>query len=450
MRKSEKRKLKKQDRGIVDFMMVSNHFFHSLKEWLMEMDDPRNQSYITYTQSDLMFMAILKNICGQHSMRDMEENFNTENCIDTLSIMSGNNKLKEMPHYDTLNYYLERLSPECVSELRKKMVVSLIRGKQFNRNRLSGKYWRIILDGTGLFCFKEKHCENCLTTTKINEEGKITKFYYHKVVEAKIVLSDNVVISIGTEFIENENEDVSKQDCEINAAKRLLRKIKKDYPRLPVCIQGDALYATEPFMNLCKEECGWEYLFTHKGMRQKIVAECFEWVKGAEDTNYKEGVCKEKGSVYYANHVEEVAGKKEVMNVFEYKYKKTNKKGKEHTIRFQWITSIELKERNIEEMVFAGRGRWKIENEGFNNQKNGIYRIEHLNSRNSNAMKNHYLLTQISDILMQLYLAWNPYIKELKQTIKNTSSGLLESFRGLKVTEEDVSHIFRRTSVYLE
>ena len=44
--------------------------------------------------------------------------------------------------------------------------------------------------------------------------------------------------------------------------------------------------------------------------------------------------------------------------------------------------------------------------------------MEHLNSKNSQAMKNHYLLTQISDILMQLYLAWNPYIKELKQRKK--------------------------------
>lgn len=36
-----------------------------------------------------------------------DENFNKENCIDTLRIMSGNSKLDEMPHYDTLNYYLE-------------------------------------------------------------------------------------------------------------------------------------------------------------------------------------------------------------------------------------------------------------------------------------------------------------------------------------------------------
>ena len=69
-------------------------------------------------------------------MRGMDENFNEENCIGTLRILSGNKKLNEMPHYDTLNYYLERLSPECVSALRKKMVTSLIRGKQFNKGRI--------------------------------------------------------------------------------------------------------------------------------------------------------------------------------------------------------------------------------------------------------------------------------------------------------------------------
>lgn len=449
MTKEEKRKHKKRDRGIVDFMMVMNHFFHSLREWILEMDDPRNQSYIKYTQADLGYMAILKNVCGQHTMREMEENFNKETCIDTLRILSGHRILEEMPHYDTLNDYLERLSPECLSELRRKMVTSLIRGKQFHRKRLLGKYWRVILDGTGLFCFKEKHCENCLCTERRTDNGKKEKLYYHKVLEAKIVLGDSIVISLGTEFIENEKEDVEKRDCETNAAKRLMERIKKDYPRLPICIQGDALYATEPMMKLCRERYHWAYIFTQKDTRQKLLDEGFEWIKsgGVQKAN---GLCEEKGTGCYANHVEEVAGKEEIMNVFEYEYEKKDKKGRKHRVRFRWISSLELTEKNLEEMIEAGRGRWKIENEGFNNQKNGIYRVEHLNSRNSKAMKNHYLLTQISDILMQLYLAWNPYIKKLKQTVKNTSSGLLESFRGLTVTEEDVSYIYRYTTVYLE
>ena len=155
----------------------------------------------------------------------------------------------------------------------------LIRGKQFNKNRLLGKYWRVILDGTGLCYFKERHCKNCLCTVRVDESGKKTKMYYHKVLEAKIALSEKVVLSLGTDFIENEKENVSKQDCEINAAKRLRPRIKQEYPRLPICIQGDALYATEPFMELCKKTCHWEYLFTQKNTRQKKLDEGFEWIR---------------------------------------------------------------------------------------------------------------------------------------------------------------------------
>lgn len=66
------------------------------------------------------------------------------------------------------------------------------------------------------------------------------------------MLSEKVVASLDTEFIENEKEDVSKQDCEIGAAKRLLKRLSKDYPKLPVCIQGDNLYEGEPLMKICR------------------------------------------------------------------------------------------------------------------------------------------------------------------------------------------------------
>lgn len=92
------------------------------------MDEPRNQGYIKYSQTDLGYMTILKNICSQHFMRELEENFNKETCIDTLCILSGHQTLEEMPHYDTLNYYREMLSRACLLELRRKMVTSLIRG----------------------------------------------------------------------------------------------------------------------------------------------------------------------------------------------------------------------------------------------------------------------------------------------------------------------------------
>jgi len=47
--------------------------------------------------------------------------------------------------------------------------------------------------------------------------------------------------------------------------------------------------------------------------------------------------------------------------------------------------------------------RWKIENEGFNEQKNGGYNLQHKFSRTSfNASQNYYQCLQIAHIINQL------------------------------------------------
>ena len=110
-------------------LMVMHHFFKELSTWIEEMEDPRHPSYITYSQSDLFYMGLMKNLCGVKSMHAMEEQFNEENCNETLRILSGDKSLREMSHSDTLNNYLERLSPNCLSQLRKTLVKRLVRMK---------------------------------------------------------------------------------------------------------------------------------------------------------------------------------------------------------------------------------------------------------------------------------------------------------------------------------
>ncbi len=46
-----------------------------------------------------------------------------------------------------------------------------------------------------------------------------------------------------TEFIENPDEKVHKQDCELKAFYRLTRSLKAPFQRLPVLTTGDGLYA---------------------------------------------------------------------------------------------------------------------------------------------------------------------------------------------------------------
>lgn len=444
--REKKRKLQEKDKGIVDFVKIQNHIFPDLISKLDAVQDPRHQSYITYGSDMLLYPVILKNIFSLHTMRGMNDWFYDGNCRSNLEKLMGK-EIPEIPHYDTINDFLELLAPEELDGIRTELISKLIRSKSFYPARLLQGQWMVILDGTGLYHFDERHCENCLVREITDKEGKKKKVYSHHVLEAKLVIADNIIISLGTEFIENESEDVTKQDCEIKAAKRLMKNIKENFPRLKLCILGDSLYAAETIIEICSGY-GWNYILNCKDGRQKTLVQDYAYViASGEHGEKKKLLGRENGTAKYVNHVEEISGKNFTANLYEYEYTKKIK-GKETTVRFQWLTDIELDDKNIEEMVRYGRKRWKIENEGFNNQKNILYKIEHLNSHNPNAMKNHYLLTQIADILMQLYLAGHKLLKELKQGIKNTSSRLLETFRRATVSDEDVKYIEKYTTVH--
>lgn len=99
---------------------------------------------------------------------------------------------------------------------------------------------------------------------------------------------------------------------------------------------------------------------------------------------------------------------------------------------------MEIKEKNAQRLVKAGRCRWKIENHGFNRQKRWQGDIEHACSFHERAQKNHYLMEQISDFMKQLYEYFFLKKNEIKKVQKNISSELLASF-GRQLTEtEDI------------
>lgn len=95
------------------------------------------------------------------------------------------------------------------------------------------------------------------------------------------MLGDTLTVSIATEFIENEKEDIKKQDCERKAFKRLATKIKRDYPRLPICILGDSLYACAPVFQICKEN-RWAYLIRYKDGSIRSLAKEFHTIINKE------------------------------------------------------------------------------------------------------------------------------------------------------------------------
>ena len=92
-------------------------------------------------------------------------------------------------------------------------------------------------------------------------------------------------------------------------------------------------------------------------------------------------------------------------------------------VTFNYITNLKVTNYNIESVVAMGRRRWKIENEGFNEQKNGTYCISHLCSRNENALRIHYHFIQFAHIIRQLLEYGSKLLKDMNlKTKKEVSS----------------------------
>ena len=423
--KSQKRDYKGQHSAIARVIKITEHFFSDLPEIIdKNVADQRDVRYIKYSQAVLICMIIMKNLSGVVTMQAMNGAFNEEAAIKNLARLSKDFDLDEMPDWQTFNDYAIWLDPGGFDKVLACLIKRLLRTKQFYKYTFRGMY-PVIFDGTGLAYFKQKHCEHDLVVERTDPTtGAKVPYYYHKVLVAKIVLSPKLVLTIGVEFIENEDENVSKQDCENRAAKRLMQKVHKLFPKLKILMLGDGLYCVEPIMEEC-EKLGWKYMFNLKEGSQPTICEEFkDMINLKEATTIEHTFGDEDGTIIFANHVEELLLKKQKFNVLQYEYEDADGK----KTLFRWATNIKIVKSDAETFCKVGRGRWKIENEGFNFQKNGVFEIEHMCSLNSTGMKIHFLITQIADMIMQLYLAYDKTVLYCKESIKNAARSIFVSF----------------------
>jgi hypothetical protein len=163
-----------------------------------------------------------------------------------------------LPVHDTLDHFLDHVTLTGWERVREQLVQRLLRMKALDAARLLGQPV-LLIDATGLICFHRRHCPHCL----VQRHGKHT-LYLHHVLEAKLLGPAGVVVSRGSEFIENadagevkgKSAEEVKQDCELKALARLLPRLKKAYPQLVFVRALDSLYACGPVFALLRD-LGW-------------------------------------------------------------------------------------------------------------------------------------------------------------------------------------------------
>jgi len=377
-----------------------------------------------------------------YSLRDEESHV-----LRNLNRLAGTRQ-ETLPVHKTLDHFLSHLRPAPLAELRTKMVRRLIRMKALDANRLQG-HFVIAIDATGWLRFKTPHCSQCLTQ---KHEGGST-VYYHMVEEAKLLGPSGLALSVGTEFIENpllynttsSSKDKTKQDCELNALSRLAPKIKKDFPQTPICLSNDALYACGRAIQIAKD-CKWKYFFTFKPGGLPSVWREFQSLLKLSPENVKiitlpDGT---RQTYRWINNLSHEDTQKRT-HIFDAIQCKEDKNGKVTT--YAWITNFSVNENNVTELSMkGGRIRIKIENQGFNMQKNSDLNLEHAYSLSTENAKAYYYLLQIAHLFLQL-LEMGSLLRRLARSygktpiqlfgsLKNITLRLLEAFRNRLFPDE--------------
>ena len=198
--------------------------------------------------------------------------------------------------------------------------------------------------------------------------------YSHQALQPIICHPDQKqILPLMPEDIAN-TDGIEKQDCEINAAKRLLPKIRQDHPRMNFIWLADSLYATDPFIRLITEQEE-DYIFrVQKGDHKHL----FSTIDSMDYKSYKAGGKTSTVVHHYYENVPLNGSSDITVNVIRAYVVSQDKHGKQKsTIAGVWITNISLNDNVVADITTAARSRWKVENECFNALKNSGYELTH-------------------------------------------------------------------------
>ena len=376
---------------------VIRSFFPDLKQNLAKLPDHRKRK--DYRSDELLYASLAMFIFKAQSRNafNNDRRHSREFKSNCQKLFGGG-----LPHLDAVQDFFENLPPDELEKIKVDMVSRLIANKIFYGYKILDHY-TVAVDASGVISCDHDRFGCGLKMESKN--GKIT--YLYPVLEAKLVTENGFCISLATEWIINDNDKAyDKQDCELKAFKRLADKLKKAFPRLPICILADALYANDPVMSIC-EEREWKYIITLKEGSLPALQDCLK----DDPPTYRNSfihypVCTQKNTIIAQEFywVEDLLHKKHTLHYLQCKEtiskEKTNKTA---TTNFVRITNLPTNKSTVKKLSKAGRLRWKIENEGFNEEKNNGYAMQHLFSRNSfNALQNYYQSMLIAHLINQL------------------------------------------------
>jgi len=382
----------------VEQIKVFRAHLPTLLNRLSEIPDPRDPKKIKHKLTVVMIYGILSFVFQMASRREANRQMTRPVFMGNLRLVFP--ELESLPHHDTLNRLVSEMEVEKIEEAHVELIRRLMRKKKFNRYLIANCY-PIAIDGTQKFRRDSCWAEECLE----RQVGKARQYYVY-VLEANLAFHNGMVMPLLSEFLSYGEGDaeLEKQDCERRAFRRLAKRLKEYFPRLPVMVLLDGLYPNGPMMALCRAY-NWQYMMV---LQDTVLPSVWEEVYGLRELEQGNERRQRWGNrrqyFWWVNDIEYCYDRRRQLVhvvVCEESWEEVGKDGRieQRSSKHAWISSEPLSATNVHERCNLGaRHRWGIES-GILVEKRHGYQYEHCFSYNWNAMRGYHYLMRLGHAL---------------------------------------------------
>ena len=349
--------------------LCADALIDTLRRRFQAVPDSRKQSDIAYSMVNTLMAAYAMFSPKDPSLLAFQERSKEP----ALKKLFG---IDAIPSDTTMREILDGIDISHLNEAFADIFHELQRGNVLREFVFHNNHYLLAIDGTGYFCSSKIHCPECL---EHKTSGGKTQ-YKHQAVAAVIVHpNQKVVIPLAIEPIVKQDGE-TKNDCERNATRRLLKRIRTLYPQLKLIVVEDGLASNAPHIADLKA-LNMRYLL---GAKPGDHAHLFDQVIAAGDEGGIETVTRvdplRSGAIQSeTQYVRDLAlnASNQSLRVNFLQHFEFDPESGDVSKRFSWVTDVELDRSQFLKFVAGGRCRWRIENETFNTLKNQGYHFEH-------------------------------------------------------------------------
>ena len=151
------------------------------------------------------------------------------------------------------------MDPELVAQIPVLMFRDLLERRLFDDVRLFDRWYFMVVDGS----VKEKCRQGFQEGGKSSTGGA----RYRYVLQLSVIGPEGTLFPLMHEEMDVHNPETEKEDCELKSFQRLSQRLKKEFPKLPICLVADALYCCQAVVATC-QHFDWKYVLTLKEGRQ--------------------------------------------------------------------------------------------------------------------------------------------------------------------------------------